>query len=56
MTRRLAIIETYWYLSYQDGPVDDTKYPTKKAAKEALKELGERRGICIMSRSREVEP
>lgn len=54
--RRLALIETVWYLAFQDGPADSEEYPTEALAKKALKRLKEKRGICVMSRSREVEP
>lgn len=54
--RRLAVIETVWYLAFQDGPADDQEYATEEAAKKALKRLEEKRGVCVMSRSREVEP
>lgn len=61
MTRRLAIIETYWYWAYQDGPADNVKYYTKEEAEKALKALRKKhkdlgRDICIMSRTHEVEP
>ncbi len=65
MTRRLAIIETYWYWAYQDGPASNVKYNTKeeaeKALKGVLKELRKKhkglvRDICVMSCTHEVEP
>lgn len=54
--RRLAVIETVWYLAFQDGPADDLEYPTEALAKKALRRLKEKRGVCVRSRSREVEP
>ena len=56
--KRLAILETYWYLAVQDGPLDNEKFDTREKARKALKKLPSnlRPGVCIMSRTVEVDP
>lgn len=58
MVRRIVVLETVWYLAYQDGPMSTETYDTKEEAKKTLEGLrakGWGSDICIMSRTRRVE-
>lgn len=59
MTRRIVVLETKWYLAYQDGPASNETYDTESeanAALAALRKKGQGYDICVMSRTQEVEP
>ena len=48
--------KTVYYLSYQDGRVNDREYDTYEEALRVLGLMGtEARGICVMSRSKEIK-
>lgn len=59
MTTQTITIRRYWYLAFQDGPMDNIEYETEEAAKKALKRLRKvdkftSMGVCIMSREHRV--
>ncbi len=59
MTKQLIVRETLYYLAYQDGPAESSKYyNTKKEAKKMLKSWPqtEQKSVCIMSKVIEREP
>ena len=50
------VYKTYWYLSFQDGAVDNKKYETEKEAYDVYNKMSdiEKRGIYVTNRTVEL--
>lgn len=47
--RKLMVCETKYYLSFQDGRVNNIDYSSYEEANEALEKINNNNDICIMS-------